>query len=546
MNSIFLRIYGGMLAAVLLVSSLAYGAVQLVNYYRADIYREQMARGTFYLMAKGVQRQQTAEELARWQQVLGRLMGAEITVPALAELGLSEAERALLAEGKVLMRLNDDEGYADIYFQLPGEQRTIETRMTRVSEQHARATALLILDELSQYPVEQWDQVFADMAGQFGYPIQRVPFETLNLDREQLLRLERREVVLAIDENASRGQSSVQVYAPIGSTGRVLALGPMRLFDKYPVQMLMVVGLLGLLAMGLAAYLLVRPLQARLQNLGGAVEQLGHGDFSARAEVDSQDAIGQLAATFNGMTAHIRRLIEAQREMTRAVSHELRTPVARLRFGLEIMTDTDAADERQRQGEALDRDIDQLDELIDEILTFARLEEGAPRIDFAELDMLALLQRLRNELLPISAEVEIVIDPALLSCAASERLAMGSERYLHRLLQNLITNALRYAHATIWLRYRLDGQLSVLEVEDDGPGIAEAEWERVFQPFARLDQSRARESGGYGLGLSIVQRIAEWHGGRVSVRRGVRGGALFQFVWRRQPASSGHALGAQE
>lgn len=544
MNSIFLRIYGGMLAAVLLVSSLAYGVVQLVNNYRADVYREQMARGTFYLMAKGLQRQQTAEELARWQQVLGRLMGADITLSTGAELALSEAEQALLDDGQVLMRLNDDEGYADIHFQLPGEERVLVTRMTRVSEQHARATALLILDELSQYPAEQWDQVFASMAKRFGYPMQRVPFETLNLDREQLLRLERREVVLAIDENASRGQSSVQVYAPIGSTGTVLVLGPMRLFDKYPVEMLVVVGLLGLLAMGLAAYLLVRPLQARLQNLGAAVAQLGRGDFDARADVDSQDAIGELAATFNGMTAHIRRLIESQREMTRAVSHELRTPVARLRFGLEIMTATDDGAERQRQGEALDRDIDQLDELIDEILTFARLEEGAPRIDFAELDIGELYHRLYDELRPISGAVAIVIDPALADYAEWQRTVTGNERYLHRMLQNLITNALRYAHSTVWLRYRQDGELSVIEVEDDGDGIDEADWERVFQPFARLDQSRGRASGGYGLGLSIVQRIAEWHGGKVSVRRGAQAGALFRVVWPCQPSVSGYAIGA--
>lgn len=544
MNSIFLRIYGGMLAAILVVGLIAYGAVQLVNSYRADVYREQMARGTFYLMARGLQRQQTAEELERWRQVLGRLMAADIKLLVPAELELTEQELERLAAGRVLMRLDDSQGYADIYFQLPGEQRYLSTRMTRVSEQQARATALLILDELSQFPSSQWDKEFARIQSHFGYPLNRVPFEQLNLDREQLLRLERREVVLAIDDSASRTQSSVQVYAPVGSTGKVLVLGPMRLFDQYPVQMLVLVGGLGLLAMGLAAYLLVRPLQNRLFRLGSAVEQLGRGNLNVRADAGSPDAIGHLAATFNGMTAHIRRLIESQREMTRAVSHELRTPVARLRFGLEMLADIDDAGERRNKIEALDRDIDQLDELIDEILTFARLEEGSPSLNFERVMMPALMERLHDELTTISGGIEIDIDEqALASLAPEDQYALGSERYLHRVLQNLVTNALRYAASQVTLRYRVDGDLAVLEVEDDGPGIAPADRERIFKPFARLDESRQRKSGGYGLGLSIVQRIAEWHGGRVTVQEGAMGGALFRMTWPRQPRAAAHVLG---
>lgn len=544
MNSIFLRIYGGMLAAILVVGLIAYGAVQLVNSYRADVYREQMARGTFYLMARGLQRQQTAEELERWRQVLGRLMAADIKLLVPAELELTEQELERLAAGRVLMRLDDSQGYADIYFQLPGEQRYLSTRMTRVSEQQARATALLILDELSQFPSSQWDKEFARIQSHFGYPLNRVPFEQLNLDREQLLRLERREVVLAIDDSASRTQSSVQVYAPVGSTGKVLVLGPMRLFDQYPVQMLVLVGGLGLLAMGLAAYLLVRPLQNRLFRLGSAVEQLGRGNLNVRADAGSPDAIGHLAATFNGMTAHIRRLIESQREMTRAVSHELRTPVARLRFGLEMLADIDDAGERRNKIEALDRDIDQLDELIDEILTFARLEEGSPSLNFERVMMSALMERLHDELTTISGGIAIDIDEqALASLAPEDQYALGSERYLHRVLQNLVTNALRYAASQVTLRYRVDGDLAVLEVEDDGPGIAPADRERIFKPFARLDESRQRKSGGYGLGLSIVQRIAEWHGGRVTVQEGAMGGALFRMTWPRQPRAAAHVLG---
>jgi two-component system sensor histidine kinase RstB len=283
-----------------------------------------------------------------------------------------------------------------------------------------------------------------------------------------------------------------------------------------------------------------------LQRLGRAVEQVGRGNLDVKVEVKSSDAIGQLAATFNGMTEHIRRLIESQREMTRAVSHELRTPVARLRFGMEILADTPDENVRHQKLDELDRDIDQLNELIDEILTFARLEEGSPAIEFEDIDVVALLERLQSELIPISQDIAIELDPQVLADLAPEdAIAEGSERYIHRIVQNLVTNALRYAKSRVVLRYRSDGELACIEVEDDGPGIPEADRERIFLPFSRLDDSRQRpgRGGGYGLGLSIVQRIADWHGGTVAILDGAEGGALFRVCWPHQRPVSGHVLG---
>ncbi len=542
MNSIFLRIYGGMMLAVLLVGLLAYAGVTVVNSYRADVYRESMARGTFYLMARGVQRQQDAAALERWLQVLGRLMGSPVQIRTPEEAALSDDELARLADGRVVMQLNEAGGYADIYFQLPGDARFLYTRMTRVSEQQARATALLVLDEISNFAPEQWNEELARIQQHFGFTIDRIPFNELKLDREQLQRLSRREVVTAIEERTRGQPSGVVVYAPIGSTGDVLVLGPMSLFEYYPVEMMVFVGALGLVAMGFAAYLLVRPLQLRLLRLGRAVERLGAGDLNAKADVSSQDAVGQLAATFNGMTDHIRRLIQSQREMTRAVSHELRTPVARLRFGLEMLEDVEDMKERRRRLDELDNDIDQLDDLIDEILTFARLEEGAPSIEFDDLDAPDLLNRLRDELLPLSGDISLEVDRSLDALPPEYRRCQGAERYLHRIVQNLATNALRYARSRVVMRYRVDGDLAVIEVDDDGPGIPENDRSRVFKPFARLDESRHRKSGGYGLGLSIVQRIAEWHGGQVDIETSPMGGARFRLIWPRRRAVPGHVL----
>lgn len=543
MNSIFLRIYAGMMLAVLVVSLIAYAMVQLVNQYRSEIYREAMAHGTFHLLAQGFQRQSSEEELEARRALLSRLFGVELKILSESELSLSYRERLHLEQGLVVMRIDErapDAG-ADILYQLPGEPRYVSAHMTRVSEQHARATALLVLEELARVPAERWDDVIASLQPHFGYGLSRVPRERVQLDLEQLERLERQEVVIALRENRSGRHSGVMVYAPLGPTD-VLVLGPLALFDWTPVPMLVIVGLLGLFAMGGATYALVRPLQNRLRELDHVVRQLGGGNMEVQARV-GPDAIGQLGSTFNGMKEHIRRLIDAQREMTRAVSHELRTPVARLRFGLEMLADCDDADERRVKLDELDQDIEQLDQLIDEILTFARLEEGSPTLDFKAVDLRALFGQICREIAPISGAL-VLVDASDWERLGEASHAEGEERYLHRILQNLVTNALRYARSEIVLRFEVADGWAIMEVADDGPGIPAAERERVFKPFARLDKSRHRASGGYGLGLSIVQRIVEWHGGRIEIDDSPQGGALFRVLWPREQRRGHHALGA--
>ncbi|MAX55094.1 MAG: two-component sensor histidine kinase [Alcanivoracaceae bacterium] len=520
MNSIFLRLYGGLLLALCFIGAITYASVELVNHYRSDLYREAMARGTFYLMAEGYQRYES-QERERWSQVLSKLFNAEITLKNAQELQLGYREDLHLSDGLVVMRLNDSEGYADILFQLPGEDAYITTRMTKVSEQQARATAVLILNHLSHFPEAEWQPALARLQQHFGYSLSLVSRDSVSLDDEQEQRLNRREVVIALDDSTRR-DSSIRIFAPVAQTGMLLMLGPLSLFDQFPIELLLIAGALSLLAVAFATYLQVSPLQRRLKQLDRAVSQLGTGDLGAYANIEGNDAIGQVAATFNGMTAHIRRLIESQREMTRAVSHELRTPVARLRFGLEMLADIESADMRREKLNAMDHDIEQLDQLIDEILTYARLEQGTPNIEFKPVVVAELCEQLREELETIRGDTTITVE-----CANPRLDVEAEERYLHRVLQNLVTNALRYAGSSIVMRVsESDGQV-VIHVDDDGPGIPEHERERVFKPFARLDKSRHRASGGYGLGLSIVKRIVDWHGGVIRVEESPAGGARF-------------------
>lgn len=530
MNNIFLRIYAGILLMVLVIGALSYGSVKLVDHYRAQHYRQQMAHGTFYLIAQGVERYTSPQRRQQWLDAVGRLVGADIGIATAKKLGLTPAERTKLAGGKVVLRLNNAENSAAVFYALTDGQHYIYTHLSKISEQQARATALLVIDAMGQQPRKKWPTFIEKLQQQFGFPVFYQAASKIKLDKEQTQRLQRQEVVLSINNADNHSSSSVTIYAAIGTSGDVLVMGPLYLFDPYPVEMLALIGLLGLLLLALVAYFLVRPLQTRLGHLEKVIKRLGEGDLSARIEGSRADAIGQLATTFNGMSQHVQRLIESQREMTRAVSHELRTPVARLRFGIEMLLDCDAAT-RARRIDELDSDIDQLNALIDEILTFAKLQEGMPAIEFEAVFIPDLMEQIRAELQPLSPDVSIEIDSSWQDLSQADCHAAAERRYLHRILQNLVTNAVRYGDSQVRIRYRLDNTLACLEVDDNGAGIPEADRVHVFEPFARLDKSR--QSGGYGLGLSIVQRIMEWHGGKVTVGESDLGGASFRVAWPR-------------
>ncbi|MBL7251582.1 ATP-binding protein [Alloalcanivorax marinus] len=537
MNSIFVRIYGGILVALLIIGALTWAGVDLVNDYRSLLYRERMAKGTFHLMADSYRGLDQPGREARSLE-LTRLFGAPVEVRTGSSLELSYREALHLDEQRVVLRGEPDGNAVTVLYPLPDADLYLRARLSRLSEQQARATARLVLDHLRDQPRARWDEVLVELNRQFGYPLVIQRQSSLELDGEQRRRLGRDEVVLSLSDSTRR-DAGVRVLMPVddGATDpRVLVMGPLHLFDQFPWQLLSIAGVLALLLVAVSTYLQVRPLQTRLRRLDRAVKRLGSGDLGAYADIPGNDPIGQVAATFNGMTAHIRRLIEAQRELTRAVSHELRTPVARLRFGLEMLADCESAEERRGKLNALDKDIDQLDRLIDEILTYARLEEGTPNIEFQPVMVRDICEQLAAELEDIRGDIAVEV------AGATDLTLDGDPRYLHRILQNLVTNALRYASSRVRMTLSEEGDQVVLDVDDDGKGIPEHQRERVFKPFARLDKSRHRASGGYGLGLSIVKRIVDWHGGAIQVSESEWGGARFRVILPRHQQKQ-HVLG---
>ncbi|TBR38329.1 two-component sensor histidine kinase [Marinomonas agarivorans] len=238
----------------------------------------------------------------------------------------------------------------------------------------------------------------------------------------------------------------------------------------------------------------------------------------------------ELSYTVDPVSSHVQRLLKVQREMINAISHELRTPIARLRFGLEVVKD-EVLDADLITISALEDDIEELNSLVDEVLTYGKLEEGSLNLNFEKVNMRRLIDGILNHNSLFLSHLSITVD--CLECEDSDLVVMADVHHLHRALQNLILNAGKYAHSKVHIHFKQHDENWQIDVEDDGPGVKVEDREKVFVPFQRLDDSRTRASGGYGLGLAIVQRIAFWHGGSVSVGESRDGGAKFTFFWSR-------------
>ena len=533
MNSIFLRIYGGMLAALVLVAVLGVLSLHLLNEVRAGQYRERLAHGTFTLMADNLA-PRDAVERKRALLIWERLLGIPLELQALSSTALDGSQRSQLQRGQVLVEKTGPHA-AKVLRQVGDQDLLLVGEVQQISEQLARATIYLLADELVRYPVAEQPRRLAALKQSkgFGFDLRLQRVNQTDMDEDQRRRIDEGDTVMALGKDGD----SIRVFAGLVGTPWVLEIGPLYQMNPYPPQLLVLIAVLGLCLIGLIVYLLVRQLERRLSGLEAAATLIAQGSLETRVAADDADSVGRLAAAFNGMAEHLQRSLTIQRELVRAVSHELRTPVARLRFGLEMIASASNDQARDKYLTGMDGDIQDLDKLVDEMLTYARLEQGAPALHFQRVDLDALLDQVIAELAPLRREVRVLRGP----CQGGEKGPDGQgpwveaePRYLHRALQNLVSNAMRHAESQVSLSYQLGLQRCRIDVEDDGPGVPESVWERIFTPFTRLDDSRTRASGGHGLGLSIVRRIIYWHNGRASVGRSERlGGACFSLNWPR-------------
>jgi two-component system, OmpR family, sensor histidine kinase CpxA len=272
-----------------------------------------------------------------------------------------------------------------------------------------------------------------------------------------------------------------------------------------------------LLVSGFVCYLLTRYLTAPILRLREASQQLAAGNLSTRAAAGIErrhDELGDLVRDFNTMAERIEELISRQRQLISDVSHELRSPLARLNVALDLG--------RERKGndaafDHMERDIERLNEMIERLLTIARLDTPAAAVHMAPMNLTELVSEVVCDADFESRER----DGAVRLTAAAEYFVQGNTELLRSAIENVIRNAIRYTAAgtsieiTLECRETEDTPFVWLTIRDYGPGVPESELTSIFQPFYRVADARDRQSGGTGLGLAIADRVVRIHGGTI-------------------------------
>ena len=517
---------------VVLVAVFSYLLVQIINYQRAQEYRESLTDGMAYIISEGVARQPNLQQKMDWVSDASDLLELPIYYVEASKMDITRAEGRRLVDRKAVVRWDAKTGVAYIVIGLRDDpSHYLYIKADNITERQMKALPVFILDYLVYYPGQE-KEYLKRIQDYFSYPISIENVQSLPLDSEQIGRLRLDHSIILYRDSASIRGTTISIISPIpSSTSEVLVMGPVPLFNWMPFQLAAGITLLSLFVLSLGIYGLLVPMQRKLREVSYALNKMKTGNMSLRLPVEGSDEMATLASSYNNMSDHIQRLIEAQRELMRAVSHELRTPVARIRFAVEMMADEDDYDYRLQQVEQIDKDIEALNTLIDEIMTYAKLEQGMPSIEFEDIDLFEVLDQVavETDALKTGKEVEVLPMPVPV-------IVEAERRYLHRVVQNLVGNAVRYCEQKILISGGLDAKgMAYICVEDDGPGVPEADRARIFEAFARLDDSRTRASGGYGLGLSIVSRIAYWFGGEIQVDQSpTLGGARFIMIW---PAS---------
>ena len=283
------------------------------------------------------------------------------------------------------------------------------------------------------------------------------------------------------------------VSIPLPDGRRLVA----RLPPRQRPRPLVLAAFLGAIALvvALGARPVVRRLTGRLERLQRGVESLGAGDLSARVKVEGRDEVARLARSFNQAAARIESLVNAHKMLLANASHELRTPLARIRLGLELL-----AAHPERKGE-LEKDIAELDQLVDEILLLSRLDATEQLEVREDIDLAAL-----------AAEECARYDDCGLE--AKPVTVRGDPTLLRRMIRNLIDNAKLHGKPPIEVMVARQDDRAVLNVLDHGPVIVEEARERLFSTFYRIP-GRC-DAKGTGLGLALVRQIARRHGGDVA------------------------------
>ncbi len=512
----FVRIYTGILASICIAAPIGYGVYEVSNRQRLTTYQSDVFSGSMQLVADTAARQASQERKLAYLDNVARLMGAEIKLdPNTASLDADE--RVQLGSG-LPVAVNRSGGITDWWVPTGIGRRYAILTFRELTEQKYRGLAGLLAVEQARLG---WPDT-ADSVEQYSSsPVRLYGIEQMALDAQQLSRLRRGSVVAVHDEAAN----TISVYAPAQS-GKVLGVGPIPQFNALPWTLFMTLLGIFITVVVIVTTVMVFLSQRQFQAIVTTLDRYGSGDLDARVNMSGNDAFARLSDRFDAMATQIQSLLDDRQNLLQAVSHELRTPLARMKFRLQFLEGVQVSEEERAKIDALGRDIAQLEALVSELMTYHRLSDKQDN-QTTTTELGSLLAEEISNFVELNPELTFTTE-------VDEDISLfANKEDVCRVISNLFTNAVKHANNEILITLTEIAGEPTLIVADDGPGIPEPELERVFDAFYRIDSSRNKSTGGYGLGLAIVRRLCLSMGAEVSATKSERlGGAMVKVVFK--------------
>ncbi|WP_053214168.1 ATP-binding protein [Pseudomonas sp. Q12-87] len=399
--------------------------------------------------------------------------------------------------------------------------RLFHERFLTYNLDYSRGLQTLLVKQFRAVPSEQWPALAAQMDQEFDpLRIELVAIDDGGFSPVEQARLKHGEHVVRLGDWAWR----TLAVSPLDEHTAVKMIVPPDPADVswlyWSINVLIGATMLACLLLWL------RPHWRDLERLKRTAERFGKGHLSERTHIASRSNIGSLAHVFDTMAGDIENLLNQQRDLLNAVSHELRTPLTRLDFGLALALSDDLPLASRERLQGLVAHIRELDELVLELLSYSRLQNPARLPERVEVPLDEFIDSILGSVDEDLAAPDVVID--VLLHGTLERFVLDP-RLTARALQNLLRNAMRYCEKRIQVGVRVSDRGCEIWIDDDGIGIPDSERERVFEPFYRLDRSRDRATGGFGLGLAISRRALEAQGGTLTAEASPLGGARFRL-----------------
>lgn len=379
-----------------------------------------------------------------------------------------------------------------------------------------------VVTQLAAAPTTTWQGSVNQAASEWQLPLQLRVRSELALPTELTAQLTNEEGLLL-----NNGEQLL-LYRAVAEDGRYLL--QLELTDTaapQPNDLWLTLSLYG--GFCLSMWLWAWPLMRRLWLLHQTARRFGQGDLTARLAASRFSYIPQLEAAFNQMAQRIEQLLSDNKLLSQSLSHDLRTPIACLRFGLEAAQEETEATHKDRYLQRMEADLSRMEAMISAVLQYASLDRQRWHSHLTKVDLVALLQQQLLQAQPLADERRITL---VVNLPQLSQVTLGHAHWLHCAVQNLLQNALRYARSEVQIALIATSHTLRVTISDDGPGIAQADAERIFDPFVQLAERNAQH---FGLGLAIVRKVVEWHEGQIRVTRFAPAGAVFELTLPSQP-----------